>query len=185
MNYEPNRQAQRDEYCGYQQQNDSGYEGQQHQSFEQQQRSMPYSEETSYSHSDSRDRERAVRPVHSGDGSIFGAVLCYVFGWLSGLLFMLFSGRNRFIRFHALQSLLFFGGINVLDIALISIGFQNWFHIHYLFGLWLLIFLLINLIAFIGWIVGMVQAASGNYYRMPVIGEVAAGFMRENGSVKP
>ncbi len=102
------------------------------------------------------------------------AVLCYVFGWLSGLLFLLFARGDRYLRFHALQSLLFFGIVNMLDFAfLFAIHVFTPFFFIPEFML-LMIFLLLNFIAFIGWIVAMVQAGGGVYYRLPFVGDAAA-----------
>jgi uncharacterized membrane protein len=36
--------------------------------------------------------------------NIAGA-LCYVLGWLTGIVFLLLEKENRFVRFHAIQSL--------------------------------------------------------------------------------
>ena len=106
--------------------------------------------------------------------SRFAAVLSYSFGWLTGLLFMLFGGQNRFVRFHALQSLAFFGAINVIDFGL----FQFMFRVaHYFDGLLvvcILLCLLLNFIAFVSWIIAMVQAARGVYFRLPFVGDLVA-----------
>ena len=110
------------------------------------------------------------------------AVFCYSFGWLSGLLFLLFGGSNRFIRFHALQSLLFFGGINVIDfIAVFGIG--RW-HLHYLNVYMALALLLLNFIAFVGWLVAMVQAARGASFKLPVAGNIAEAMVGQSITVK-
>ncbi len=112
------------------------------------------------------------------DSSRIAAALSYAFGWLSGLLFFLFSDGNRYVRFHALQSLLFFGSINVFDILFI----WNFAHfrlfefvpfIRYMGGLAILFFLLLNFVAFVGWLVALFQAARGTYFKLPVVGELA------------
>ena len=46
-------------------------------------------------------------------------LLCYVLGWISGLVFFLIEKKNKFVRFHALQSIIVFG---VLTLASIVIG---------------------------------------------------------------
>jgi uncharacterized membrane protein len=145
-------------------------------------------------HSTYGPAQRLEQPVYQSEHSMYGpsqqmqqpmympfyenrsstAVLCYVFGWLSGLLFLLFARGDRYLRFHALQSLLFFGAVNMFDFA-----FLFWFHTFHgpLFipGFMLFLgFLLLNFIAFIGWIVAMVQAGGGVYYRLPFVGDAAA-----------
>lgn len=109
----------------------------------------------------------------------FVAALSYSLCWFTGLLFLLFAGNNRFVRFHALQSLIFFGGINVIDIVLIRIGMIS-FHHHYMMppALAFLALMLINFIAFLGWIIGMIQAARGTYYKLPIAGNIAASCVK-------
>ena len=117
------------------------------------------------------------------DASKIAAALSYAFGWLSGILFFLFSDGNRYVRFHALQSLLFFGSINVIDIMFI------WSFAHFrLFafvpfmphvgGLSILFFLLLNFIAFVGWFVALFQAARGTYFKLPVVGEIVTRLLQ-------
>jgi uncharacterized membrane protein len=107
----------------------------------------------------------------------FVAVLTYLLGWFSGLLFTLFARENRYVRFHALQSLLFFGGINVLDVALFLVGVRL-HHFEPFIGplfplIFLLSFFLLNAIAFVGWLVAIVQAYRGVYYKLPLVGDIA------------
>src|SRR6266536_3408205 len=50
------------------------------------------------------------------------AGLSYVLGWVTGLIFFLIEKQNRFVRFHAMQSILFFGGLTVLNVIFNFIG---------------------------------------------------------------
>ena len=110
------------------------------------------------------------------DGACIAAILSYSLGWFTGLLFFLFGGHHPYVRFHALQSLLFFGAINVADVALFSIiGTLSKFHVfHFVSAIAVLLFLFLNFVAFIGWVVGMIQAARGKYYRLPLVGDLLA-----------
>ncbi len=123
-----------------------------------------------------------------GNGRL-SAVLSYSLCWFTGLLFLLFGGRNPYIRFHALQSLAFFGVVNLLDIALLYIIADwryhfFWHTLPFIAVALLLGFMLLNIIAFVAWIVGMVQAGRGIYYRLPVIGDLVANAVNQQGSVK-
>ena len=107
----------------------------------------------------------------------FSAVLSYCLGWFSALLILFFGWQNRFIRFHALQSLFFFGVVNVFDFVFFRMLFVwHQFHFWHQSVIWLLlmfcIFLVINTIAAIAWLVGMIQASMGNYYKLPLIGDL-------------
>jgi len=107
------------------------------------------------------------------------AIFSYSFGWVTGLLFVLFGGRDRFLRFHALQSLIFFGAINILDVALMRVIFINWYEYEMRFIPFLCVLLLmaLNGLGVIAWIVGMIQAARGAYFKLPIVGELIANRM--------
>jgi uncharacterized membrane protein len=88
-------------------------------------------------------------------------LLCYLFGWVTGLIFFLLERENRFVRFHAMQSILFFGILSVLEGLFSYLPF---------FGP---IGGALGLIMFIGWIVMMVKAHHGEYYKLPLFGDLA------------
>ena len=89
-------------------------------------------------------------------------VLCYVLGWVSGIVFLIIEPKNKFIKFHALQSIIVFG---VLFVAGIIFG---WIPVVNHFLPWI-----IWVIAFILWIVLMVKASQGNKYKLPIAGPLA------------
>lgn len=126
-------------------------------------------------------QQEQVQPALALNYTSLAAILCYSIGWLTGLLFLLFARENRFVRFHALQSLAFFGSINLLDIVLIRIGMLHLPHLSWLAALSLL---LLNFIAFIGWCVAIVQASRGKYYRLPFIGDLVAASINRGAPVK-
>lgn len=109
------------------------------------------------------------------------ACLCYVGFWITGLLFLLFEHKNRLVRFHAMQSLLFFGGVNVLFIALISIMEQE---IPFVSGFAIFFFVIMNLVACVAWFVGMINAFAGKYTKLPFVGDFAERYINGNGFVK-
>ena len=49
------------------------------------------------------------------DQNLAGA-LTYAVGWVSGLVFLLSEKENKFVRFHAMQSIITFGFLNILVI---------------------------------------------------------------------
>jgi uncharacterized membrane protein len=89
-------------------------------------------------------------------------VLCYLFAWVGGLVFFLLERQNRFVRFHAAQSLLFFGTMSILGWVCSLFPFA-------LFGLGGVV----GLVGFIAWIVLMVAAHRGRYYKLPLFGDYA------------
>jgi uncharacterized membrane protein len=59
-------------------------------------------------------------PAGSGTSGIsenVAGLLCYVLGWVTGLIFY-FIDKRPFVRFHAAQSIVVFGGLTVIRIAL-------------------------------------------------------------------
>ena len=44
------------------------------------------------------------------DAKVAG-LLCYVVGWVTGLIFFLIEKENKFVRFHAMQSIIVFGSL--------------------------------------------------------------------------
>ena len=95
------------------------------------------------------------------DENIAG-LLCYVLGWISGLVFILIEKENKFVRFHAMQSIIVFGILNITGIILGWIPFVGLF-------LWPLI----SVLGLILWIVLMVKAYQGIMYKLPWAGDLA------------
>ena len=89
-------------------------------------------------------------------------LLCYLAGWITGLIFFLIEKENRFVRFHAMQSIITFGGLTVLSIALGMIPFVN-----------LVVLPILGILQLILWIVLMVKAYQGQLFKLPVIGDMA------------
>lgn len=97
------------------------------------------------------------------------ACLSYVLGWLTGLLVLLFHRSNRFILFHSLQSICFFGGINLI-VALCTVPVPPLFQNPVLTLLREVCGPLAMFLGLIAWGVGIVQAARGKDYPLPLVG---------------
>ena len=95
-------------------------------------------------------------------------LLCYVLGWISGLVFILIEKENKFVRFHAMQSIVTFGGITVISIALSILGLIPFIGVVFDIINWI-----IGVLAFVLWIVLMVKAAQGTMYKLPWVGNFA------------
>ncbi|MBF0252399.1 MAG: DUF4870 domain-containing protein [Candidatus Omnitrophica bacterium] len=92
------------------------------------------------------------------------AFLCYLGGFITGIIFYIVEKENKFVRFHAVQSTVTFGGLFIVNLAsrLILPG-----------ALYSLISLLVGILSLILWVVLMVKAYSGEKYKLPIAGEVA------------
>lgn len=86
------------------------------------------------------------------------ALLCYI--WIVGLVFLLIT-KDKFVKFHAIQSLLLGVAWFVVTIVIAFIPIVNWFS-------WILWPLYVVLI-----IVMMMKAYNGERYKLPVIGDIA------------
>jgi uncharacterized membrane protein len=89
-------------------------------------------------------------------------LLCYVGGWISGVIFLILEQRNRYVRFHAIQSIITFGTITVAGILLglipvVGSVFSS----------------IIGIVGFIAWIIMIVKASNGEWYKLPWTGDVA------------
>ncbi len=101
-------------------------------------------------------------------------LLSYLLGWVTGLIFFLIEKENKFVRFHALQSIILFGGLTVLQIALgIITGIFAAIGLAFFAPIFSIVTGLIALLAFILWIVLMVKAYQGELFKLPVAGDIA------------
>jgi uncharacterized membrane protein len=103
-------------------------------------------------------------------------LLCYSFLWVTGIVFFLIDKRP-YVRFHAAQSIVVFGGLHVISIAIgvvFGAGFMmmgGWGA----FGLIGMLFSLIYLVGVVLWILLMVKAYQGEKFMVPVAGGIAQG----------
>ena len=89
-------------------------------------------------------------------------LLCYVLGWVTGIIFFVLEKENKFVRFHAMQSILVFGAFTVVSIILNFIPFVGW-----------ILGTILGILAFVLWIILMVKAYRGEMYKLPVAGDIA------------
>jgi uncharacterized membrane protein len=114
----------------------------------------------------------AESPVSSGSGTglepNIAALLSYVLGWITGIIFFLIEKENDYVRFHAMQSIVVFGAFTVIQIALSILGL-----IPYVWILFNIISGLLGLAAFVLWIFLMVKSYQGDRYHLPYAGDFA------------
>jgi len=128
-------------------------------------------------------------PVQAGKSSTgldenIAALLSYVFGWVSGLIFFLIEKDSRLVRFHAMQSLLFNVLVAVVGIALWIVLFVVFLVVSQVSGALATILSLVSLLVWLvfgigilaGWVLCLVKAFQGQYFKLPVIGNFAEKF---------
>ncbi len=98
-------------------------------------------------------------------------LLCYVLGWVTGIIFLLIDKRP-FVRFHAAQSIVVFGGLTIIRIALM---FMNGIFGGVIgFGL----FTLIAILGFVLWVLLMIKAYQHQMFRLPIAADIADGLVK-------
>jgi len=96
-------------------------------------------------------------------------LLCYVLGWVTGLVFLLMEKKDKFVRFHAIQSIIVFGAFNIVFVIL---WIFTWIPFVWIF--FLVLVYIIGLFALILWIVLMLKAYGGKKFKLPIAGDIAA-----------
>jgi len=115
------------------------------------------------------------------------ALLSYVFGWVSGLIFFLIEKDSRLVRFHAMQSLLLQVVFVVLAIVIWVIVFVLVIIASQVSGLLstlvsivaTLIWIVLILGIVVAWIMCLVKAYQSQYFKLPVIGNFAEKFSQK------
>jgi len=102
-------------------------------------------------------------------------LLCYVFGWLSGLIFLLIDKRP-FVRFHGAQSIALNIGFIVVWIGYLIFSFiitAISVAIHIPIGFLSFFLMPVIGLAFLGtWIFMMIKAYGHEKYKLPIIGNM-------------
>jgi uncharacterized membrane protein len=91
-------------------------------------------------------------------------MLCYLLGWVSGLIFLLVD-RRPFVRYHAAQSLVVFATLNILLLILGGFFFAS--IVPGVGEISLILRRLIELVWIIAAIILMLKAYTGERYRVP------------------
>lgn len=86
------------------------------------------------------------------------AMLSYLLGFITGLIFYLVEKENKFVRFHAMQSIIVFAALFVVGFIIAFIPGVN------------LIFWAAETIL---WIILMVKAYQGEKLKLPIAGDIA------------
>jgi uncharacterized membrane protein len=115
-------------------------------------------------------------PGASGLDEHVAGLLCYVLGWVTGLVFFIID-RRPFVRFHAAQSLVTFGGLHLIYFVLGMFFGMSWF-----LGagpglaggaLAIALFSIIRLAALVAWILCMIKAFQHERFKLPLLGDIA------------
>ena len=109
--------------------------------------------------------EDAVKPEtesSTGMSANVAGLLCYVAGWITGIVFVVLEKKSTFVKFHAWQSIMTFGVLTVASLIL------SWIPI-----IGLILRILIGVLSFILWIILIIQAGTGKMWKVPLAGDWA------------
>lgn len=104
----------------------------------------------------------AENKTSSGLEQNVAGLLCYLFWFITGIVFLVIEKENRFVRFHAMQSILLFVSIFIASFILTIIPIIGW-----------LISLLFFPLTLVLWMFMMFKAYKGEWFKFPVIGDIA------------
>lgn len=87
--------------------------------------------------------------------------LCYLFGFITGIVFLVVEKESRFVKFHAMQSTITFLGLCIISLIISWIPIINLL----VYPIWILSLIL--------WLILMIKALKGERYLLPIVGNMA------------
>ena len=90
------------------------------------------------------------------------AALAYSVGWVSGAVLLVFE-PNKFVRFHAIQSVIAFGALSLAWMVALSVPVLGW----------IVAIFIIPPVSAVLWLLLMYKAYQGERYKVPVAGQMA------------
>lgn len=135
--------------------------------------------------SSARPGSTAAAGVKSSTGlepNIAG-LLSYILGWITGIIFFLIESENKFVRFHAMQSIITFGGLTVLQVLISILNRLLWSFLWRGVGSWAMYSTLTGLLGIISIIIWlatlglavllMIKAYQYETFKLPIAGNIA------------
>lgn len=109
-----------------------------------------------------QEKQQAAGSTGTGLSPNAAGLLCYLGGWITGIIFLVLEQRNKWVRFHAAQSLVVFG------VSTVAITILSWIPI-----IGTVFSSLVSVAAFILWIILMVKAYKGARIKLLWAGNAA------------
>ena len=97
-------------------------------------------------------------PSSAGSNKKTYPILAYLLGWITGIIFLFVGKDDPDVKWNAANSIVFFGGLSVINIILGFIPVVN------------VLTFVVGLVGFIFWVIIMIQALQGTGQRIPVPG---------------
>jgi uncharacterized membrane protein len=104
--------------------------------------------------------EEKARSSTGLDENVAG-LLCYLFGFITGIIFLVVEKESKFVKFHAIQSTITFLSLFVVSVILGFIPIIGLL----VYPIWILSLIL--------WLLLMIKALRGERYALPIVGKMA------------
>ena len=101
-------------------------------------------------------------------------LLCYLGVWIAGIIFLIIEQKNKWVRFHAAQSIVVFGSLWIAGLVLGWIPFIGHFFS-----------VVLSITGFILWIIMMVKAYNGERYKLAWAGDLAEMMIGQSADYTP
>ena len=117
-------------------------------------------------------------PPQPASGTIapnIAATLSYVLGFITGIIFLVLEPHknDRFVRFHAFQSIFFSAVLIVFWILWNGVIWSIFGRMLFMWSILSLISVIVSLAAFVVWIFLMYKAYNNERFMLPIIGKIA------------
>jgi len=129
-----------------------------------------------------KDKQTSAGDSTTGLKPNVAGLLCYVGIWVTGIIFLIIEKKNTLVRFHAMQSLVSFGILNIIiNIADSVRGWAAWTDWQtdwqwFFYPQWIManiVFGVFVAITLVLWIVLMYQTHEGHLVKVPLFGDLA------------
>ena len=108
------------------------------------------------------DEKKNLGETSLGMQPNLAGLLCYFFGFITGLVFYFVEKKNKFVRFHAMQSIVVFGSFFVANLVLLVLPVIG-----------VVIGGLLSLLSLALWVLLMIKAYQGEFFKLPIAGDIA------------
>ncbi|MEK6690374.1 MAG: DUF4870 domain-containing protein [Nitrospirota bacterium] len=118
-------------------------------------------------------KQKELGTSSSGMEPNLAAALSYVLSIITGVIFFVIEKENKYVRFHAMQAILFGAAwivlwivLGIVSLGLIFVPIIGWI-------INAVIYLGLGLGGFILWLLLMYKAYQGEKFKLPIIGDIA------------
>jgi len=108
------------------------------------------------------DDKNKNQKTSTGLDQNIAAMLSYILGFITGIIFLIIEKENKFVRFHAMQSIVVFGAIFLIGLVIGWVPIIGW-----------LIGALISPISLVIWIILLMKSYKNEWYEFPIAGKIA------------